>query len=263
MRKYRSENAEEQGVIASMMPHHFTDAPHGASLFTTSPSSCSGFSGFGSDDLIMTAIKRVSCISESYQKIIPDPEDKPIAMTTMEDNTKSETSDKWRDFEAALLGHSRREGTLPHVKSGWVVNRSLRQIRERTGIHVYPRVLEMSTRLMGCRVFLSEKDYLDDVIRLYEVPNEAEVKSFLQYNDYLVSLLNDAWFSVNDYFGFSSHIRLEVMTDPEAEGNSKLVMFILTPMPIEQALTALDAFDAAWWLDSLPRARGKLVVTLG
>lgn len=80
-------------------------------------------------------------------------------------------------------------------------------------------------------------------------------------NGFLVPLIREVSSRVNDYFG-SVPFFLERFLDPDSPDDGKLVVSILSDLDPDAADAALERFDEEWWLDNLPRADGKLCVTL-
>jgi len=86
--------------------------------------------------------------------------------------------------------------------------------------------------------------------------------AFLDRHLFLVPVLKEAFGPLRDIFGEKGKASLSVTTDPEVEDWEYLVVAIHTTLPADQAQAQLDAFGEAWWLENLPRAKGKLLFTL-
>lgn len=77
---------------------------------------------------------------------------------------------------------------------------------------------------------------------------------------YLLPLLVEAHKKVAEYFELPAKPILEVISDPESEGDQQLFLLIPTYHAPQQALFRLDQLDQEWWLDVLPQARGKMTI---
>ncbi len=91
---------------------------------------------------------------------------------------------------------------------------------------------------------------------------DPEVDVFLKCYPFLLLLLKESVDPLREIFGDETMLSVSVETDPEVEDWEYLVIAVRTTLPADQAQAQLDAFDAAWWLDNLPRAQGKLLFTL-
>jgi hypothetical protein len=97
--------------------------------------------------------------------------------------------------------------------------------------------------------------------RLFAFRDAADVLEFLAGNPFLSHLLAESYDAIERYFP-GSRLCLEVVNDPESSSDRQLVLFILTSLPPQEAMTALSELDRDWWLDALEAAQGKLCVTL-
>jgi hypothetical protein len=52
-------------------------------------------------------------------------------------------------------------------------------------------------------------------------------------------------------------VTLEVVSDPEVEGVEELFAYILTSLPVNEALARLHRLDEEWFLDQLDRVGGR------
>ena len=91
---------------------------------------------------------------------------------------------------------------------------------------------------------------------------DPEVDAFLKRYPFLLLLLKESVDPLGEIFGDETMLSVSVETDPEVEDWEYLVIAVRTTLPAEQASAQLDAFDAAWWLEHLPRAQDKLLFTL-
>jgi hypothetical protein len=97
--------------------------------------------------------------------------------------------------------------------------------------------------------------------RAYSFYNESEIELHLCENPYLVSLLFKAYSRIMEFF-LGSRLILEVISNPEEDNDSQLVLYISTNLKPEIALKKLDEFDEQWWLNNLQCARGKLCIDI-
>lgn len=89
---------------------------------------------------------------------------------------------------------------------------------------------------------------------LYEFSNDG-VARFLMKNDFLIDLLNEAAAKLQDCFGDSVRVRLEIFSDPTAANDCELFARVLTKLSANDALDLLDRFDREWWFDASSRAQ--------
>ncbi len=95
--------------------------------------------------------------------------------------------------------------------------------------------------------------------RLYSFRRRAEVLGFLEKYPFLAPLLLEAYDRIRTYFP-DSLIFLEVVADPEANGDYQLVASVAVDLDPDEALENLEQFDEDWWLDALDRAQGMLCI---
>ncbi len=117
-------------------------------------------------------------------------------------------------------------------------------------------------RQRGTSTALSVTDMSELVERVYALRRPEEVSSFLQSNSFLIPLLFEARIHIERHFGWYAPAFLEVVSDPEAPDDRELYALIGTELPPGQALAKLERLDEQWWLDALPRAKGKLCIDL-
>jgi len=97
--------------------------------------------------------------------------------------------------------------------------------------------------------------------RLSEVAqacNAAAVRHFLYAHPQLVEVLLDAHVYLQKHFGPDPQVILEVVSDPEVEDMDELFAYILTSLPVDEALARLNRLDEEWFLDQLDRVGGRL-----
>jgi hypothetical protein len=96
--------------------------------------------------------------------------------------------------------------------------------------------------------------------QLYIFRRPEEVSEFLEAHPFLVPLLEEVHEKIAQYFGPTSEVVLEVVTDPEAVDDRELFAFIRTSLPPDEALGKLDRLDQEWWLDESDRAENNLCI---
>jgi len=96
--------------------------------------------------------------------------------------------------------------------------------------------------------------------QLYILRRHSEVTAFLADNSFLLPVLQDAHKQIKDYFGKSTKIALEVVTDSEVAEDRELVIFICTSLSPDKAFKRLKEFDKGWWLGTPFNVRGKLCI---
>lgn len=89
------------------------------------------------------------------------------------------------------------------------------------------------------------------VEEIFNFRDKSTVWHFLQNNSNLIGFLLDSYIWVIKYFGPNSLVELEVVKDPEADGFEQLFAYIITSLPVEEALRRLSLFDDEWFLDQL------------
>lgn len=102
---------------------------------------------------------------------------------------------------------------------------------------------------------------MDHQIDFYVLIDEERVLDFLKAHQGLDKLLLEAHKQIHACFPVSRNV-LEVITDPEL-GYQQLLVTIITPSNIDEAMDRLDVFRDNWWLDNLWRANEKLLIDIG
>lgn len=107
-----------------------------------------------------------------------------------------------------------------------------------------------------------ENEHSSRLRRRYEFKGDTAVEDFLKENPFLVRLLFDAYDRIREYFGPGTRLALEVISDPEAEEERELFLFIQTRLPPKAARTLLAVLDREWWLDAMLDAKGEMTISL-
>jgi len=102
---------------------------------------------------------------------------------------------------------------------------------------------------------------MDHQMDSYVLVDEEQVLDFLKAHQGLDRLLMEAYEHIHAYFA-DSESRLELITDPEL-GYQQLLVTVVTPSTVDEAMNKLDLFRNDWWLDNLWRANEKLLIDVG
>lgn len=104
---------------------------------------------------------------------------------------------------------------------------------------------------------IMESQRLPQLEEMYSLRHAATVRHFLGAYPQLIAVLLEAHVYLQKYFGPALQVTLEVVRDPEVEGVEELFAYILTPLPVDEALARLDRLDEEWFLDQLDRVGGR------
>lgn len=104
---------------------------------------------------------------------------------------------------------------------------------------------------------LSEKEVIDQWLpipsssrlhELYKFRGNNHIIDYIRSHPELNNFLLESHNYLVKYFGTSAKFELEVVHDPEAQ-HEQLIVYINTPLPVDEALIRLDQFDNDWFLD--------------
>ncbi|MDP9358736.1 MAG: hypothetical protein M3R02_26350, partial [Chloroflexota bacterium] len=109
---------------------------------------------------------------------------------------------------------------------------------------------------------VADPQLVDHLSAVYSFQDDQKVRTFLRQHPFLVPLLVEAREVIPVYFGRTTPVSLEVVVDPEAEGDPELYAQIHTSAGSSEALQALRGLDEEWWLGALDRARCLLTITV-
>lgn len=99
-----------------------------------------------------------------------------------------------------------------------------------------------------------EGSRLPELEDLYTFRNPVAVRRFLLHHPHLIDLLLEAHPYLAKSFGQDPQVALEVVHDREVADWTQLVAYIVTSLPVDQALDELDEFDDEWFLDQVDQA---------
>ena len=98
---------------------------------------------------------------------------------------------------------------------------------------------------------------LHQLERIYSLRDTATIRRFLHACPQIIEVLLEAHVYLQKYFGPNPQVTLEVVSDPEAEGMEEMFAYILTSLPVDEALARLDRLDEEWFLDQFDRIDGQ------
>ena len=101
---------------------------------------------------------------------------------------------------------------------------------------------------------------LTSLSRLYNIRRESEVFEILEDKPSLIPLVVEAHKRIRDYFGSSTELVLEVVTDPEATEDYELVILVRTNLSPDDAFSKLEQLDEGWRLDASSDMREKICI---
>lgn len=104
---------------------------------------------------------------------------------------------------------------------------------------------------------ITESQRLYQLEEIYSLRNAAAIQRFLHAYPQLVEILLEACVYLQEHFGPDPQVTLEVVSDPEVEGVEELFAYILTSLPVHEALARLHRLDEEWFLDQLDRVGGQ------
>jgi len=107
---------------------------------------------------------------------------------------------------------------------------------------------------------LDEKDF-EYLNAVYQTDQPFVVKDYLKKHPFVMRLLIDAYPRLRLHFGPQAAVVLQLVEEPEAAKSNELFAVVRTSMPVEQAMSAQEAFDVAWWFDAARQAKGRLNFT--
>lgn len=92
-----------------------------------------------------------------------------------------------------------------------------------------------------------------ELMDLYSPQINPDVWQFMQNHPQVIDILLEAYPYLMISFGSAPTLSLRVIADPETNGEKELMAYIVTSLPVEEALQKLDQFDETWFLDQLGR----------
>lgn len=110
------------------------------------------------------------------------------------------------------------------------------------------------------RVIESERPHpslLRKLEGIYSFRDAGAMRSFLKAHLQLIEVLFQAHVHLQKHLGPDPQVELAIITDPEVEDMDELFAYILTSLPVDEALARLDRLDEEWFLDQLDRVDGR------
>jgi hypothetical protein len=105
---------------------------------------------------------------------------------------------------------------------------------------------------------IKQLSYIDKIQDIYTVHLSGEVQRFLYCNPDVAEIILEAYLYLENYFGPAVEIRPEIIRDPEIPGHEQLMVYIVTCLPVDEALARMAQFDDEWFLDQLDRFESDL-----
>jgi hypothetical protein len=143
-------------------------------------------------------------------------------------------------------------------QSAWVeIKGVLSLLEELRGRQSFSQATKYSA-LVG--IFESQRlhhHYPHQLEEIYSLRDASVVRRFLYAHPQLIEFLLEAHVHLQKHFGPDPQVELAVVSDPEAEGEEQLFAYILTSLPVDEALARLDRLDEEWFLDQLDRVDGR------
>lgn len=93
------------------------------------------------------------------------------------------------------------------------------------------------------------------IAKLYSVSNSSKLLRFLEKNRHLIPIVFKAYKEIRKRFP-SEKLILESVSDPEAENEEEVFVYILTSLSVGEAIARLNNLDEEWFLSELPRTKG-------
>ena len=90
----------------------------------------------------------------------------------------------------------------------------------------------------------------------------AEVRRFLETHFFLFDLIPEALSRARRIFGPNTKVELEVVKDPEGDNPEILFAYIVTSLPVNDALGLIDKLDDEWFLDQSDKVQDTFNLNL-
>lgn len=165
--------------------------------------------------------------------------------------------DATQEFVPRKPGISGRQGQSPEV--GWeVAMRFMGKFPANLNSLHSP---QFNWRSGTPSTVLEQERLIERLTGLYRF-DDVSVSRFLRENPFLLDLLIEAHKKIQQYFGPHTQVTLEVFTDPEAEDFQQLFALVHASPPLEEEDDPLENLYDEWWLDTLPAALGKMIISV-
>lgn len=93
------------------------------------------------------------------------------------------------------------------------------------------------------------------IAKLYSLSNYSKLFLIFDRNRHLIPIIFNAYEEIKKRFP-SEKLILESVSDPEAENEEEVFVYILTSLPVGEAIARLNNLDEEWFLSELPRTKG-------
>lgn len=161
----------------------------------------------------------------------------------------------WQSFQQTFGYRWRGEDTLDWGDPGnWIQIKWIRCLVQSPPVEGF-----INTRLIQYDALreILESSRLRQIEEIYSLRDPATAWRFLHTHPQLIEVLLEAHVYLQKYFGPDPQVALAVVSDPEVEGMEELFAYILTPLPVDEALARLNRLDEEWFLDQLNRVGGR------
>ncbi len=92
---------------------------------------------------------------------------------------------------------------------------------------------------------------IHQISQLYILRQPEETREFLLKHPHLIEVLLEGRSATSIIFGRDADVALEIVSDPELDNHQQLFAYIITSLPVEEAIVCLDLFDENWFLQQL------------
>lgn len=101
------------------------------------------------------------------------------------------------------------------------------------------------------------------VLEAYGIKSDrGELKEIFEQEPGILDVLAELPEEVMKYFPPDTSLELEVFRDPEDPSLPEISVWIVTSLPVGEALRRLEEFEEGWWLDRIERTGGRLCVLI-
>lgn len=160
----------------------------------------------------------------------------------------------WHMFQQTFGYRWRGEDTLNWGDpDGWIQIKWVRHLVESPPEYINPEYVNACLREYSALRGIIGTTRLHRLKDLYSFRDMIAVQCFLQTHFHLIEILLEAYPYLEKHFESNFQVALEVVNDPEVQDRQQLFAYILTSLPVDEALSRLDSLDKEWFLDQLDR----------
>ncbi|MBW2622952.1 MAG: hypothetical protein JRD68_08600 [Deltaproteobacteria bacterium] len=181
----------------------------------------------------------------------------PLEITFSEDNDKANIAESHADifgtYKLYLYRWLQRECLLDSI-AGWNPISGTSS----TQIHDDSIVFE---NIDICSNYFNDRMVDFFIATYFKYKNQEQVKLFLTKNRNIAFFLVEAHREITKIF-VTDTLSLEVLNDPEIEGQKEMTLDIITNKSPRMALDLLDQLDNNWWLNALDKVGKNFIINL-